>query len=89
MRPRSEQPVVKLILRDLEFGPAVNHDLAQTTGVHLRNIRHYLKLLHAANQIRIGGWEQRTGPALPVWHLGPGRDVPRPPTKYRTPKGLK
>lgn len=78
-----------LILRDLALGPAVNHDLADTTGIDIRNVRYYLKLLHAERKIRIGGWEQRTGPALPVWHLGSGRDAPRPPRQSKEVKKWK
>jgi hypothetical protein len=82
MRPRAEQPIPLLILRELAFGPSTNHELAETTGINLRNIRPYLKMMQG-EYIHIGGWEQRTGPALPVWHLGAGPDKPRPRRKYR------
>lgn len=80
MRPRSEQPIPTLIIRDLADGPATKHDLAETIGVHPRNLLHYIRLLHADGKIRIADWEQRTGPALPVYALkknGAG-DVKRP-----------
>ena len=80
MRPRSEQPIPELIKRDLKLGPATIHDLAETTGISTRNLRHYLKEMSG---IHIGGWEQRTGPALPVWHLGNGKDKARPERKYK------
>ena len=82
MRPRAEQPVPTLILRDLALGPATSHELVEITGVALRNVQAYLKLMHGQS-IHIGGWEQRTGPALPVWHLGVAEDKPRPRRKYR------
>ena len=83
MRPREEQPVIELILRDIEDGPATAKDLEESMGVNRRNIRPYIKILHQFKKIHIGGWEQRTGPALPVWFYGPGRDKPRPPKKYK------
>ncbi len=80
MRPRAEQPVIPLILRDLENGPATVHDLADAIGISVRNLRVYLKEMQG---IHIGGWEQRTGPALPVYYLGYKRNKPRPERKYR------
>lgn len=82
MRPRAEQPVVKLIKRDLEFGPATIHDLEESTGVNKRNLRHYLKALLAQKAVHVGGWEQRTGPVLPVYAAGCGRGAPRPKALY-------
>ena len=83
MRPRAEQPVVVLILRDLGFGPSTAVELEETLGIHRRNIREYLAMLSAQKRIHIGDWIQRTGPALPVWYLGEGRNRPRPKTIYR------
>lgn len=80
--PREKQPVVKLILRDLEDGPATVKELKAVLGMHECNVRYYLDLLHAKKLIYIGGWEQRTGPALPIWYLGSRKDKPRPPRKY-------
>ena len=80
MRPRSEQPIPELIRRDLKSGPATVHDLADAVGISVRNLRHYLKDM---NGIYIGGWEQRTGPALPVWYLGNGKNKARPERKYK------
>lgn len=80
MRPRAEQPIVKLILLDLAIGPATIHDLADAVGISIRNLRHYLKDMEG---VYIGGWEQRTGPALPVYYLGYKRNKPRPERKYR------
>lgn len=80
MRPRSEQPIPALILRDLETGPATVHDLAETTGITVRNLREYLR---AMNGIHIGAWEQRTGPALPVWFIGDGVNKRRPQRRYK------
>ena len=70
----------EIIRRDLALGPATIHDLAETTGISTRNLRHYLKEMSG---IHIGGWEQRTGPALPVYYLGYKRNKPRPERKYR------
>jgi len=80
VRPRSEQPIPELIKRDLALGPATVHDLADAIGISVRNLRVYLKDMEG---IYIGGWEQRTGPALPVYYLGYKRNKPRPERKYR------
>ena len=74
--------MVALILRDLAFGPATIRELEAVTGIHRRNLRHYLALLHEQKRVRICGWEQRTGPALPIWAIGDAKDKPRPARKY-------
>ncbi len=70
----------ELIRRDLALGPATVHDLADAIGISVRNLRVYLKDMEG---IYIGGWEQRTGPALPVWYLGNGKNKARPERKYK------
>lgn len=83
MRPRPEQPINTLILRDLADGPATVVDLEQTISIHRRNLRYYMKILKDDKLVHISGWEQRTGPALPVFALGNKRDAPRPKQKHR------
>ena len=83
MRPRKEQPVRALILRDLSDGPATVKELEVTIGVDRKNLRPYLKELRVENLIRVCGWEQRTGPALPVWELGSDPDKKRPKRRYK------
>ena len=70
----------ELIRRDLALGPATVHDLSDAIGISVRNLRVYLKDMEG---IYIGGWEQRTGPALPVWYLGNGKNKARPERKYK------
>lgn len=89
MLPREKQPVAKLILRDLALGPATVKELMAEVGLCECNTRYYLRALHKKKLIHICGWEQRTGPALPVWGHGPKRDKPRPPTKRKRRKTLK
>jgi hypothetical protein len=81
MRPRAEQPIPKLILRDLELGPATVVDLEETVGINRKNLRPYLKMLHESEAIRVVGWEQKTGPALPVYGIE-GQVKKRPKVKY-------
>lgn len=70
MRPRKEQPIVTLIMRELETGPSTAHELSHVIGIHVRNMREYLKILHTEKKIRIAAYETlRTGPALPVWAI--------------------
>ena len=80
MRPRREQPIITLIMRELETGPSTAYELAHVTGIHVRNLREYLKLLHAEKKIHITSYEAlRTGPAVPVWaiRIGNSRDARR------------
>ena len=84
MRPRAEQPVVALILRDLEFGPSTVVELETVLKIRRQNLRRYLSMLHAKRKIYICAWERRTGPALPVYGLGRKKDVPRPLPKSLT-----
>ena len=83
MRPRKEQPVRTLILRDLSDGPATVRDLEESIGVDRKNLRPYLKDLHTEKLIHVCDWEQRTGPALPVYAAGPGVNRRRPKRKYK------
>lgn len=83
MRPRIEQPTLKLILRDLEDGPASVKDLEETLKIDRRNLRPYLTLLHEQQHIHICAWEQRTGPALPVYSAGSAADRKRPARKHK------
>ena len=89
MLPREKQPVAKLILRDLALGPATVKELMAEVGLCECNTRYYLRVLHKKKLIHIGGWERRTGPALPVWYLGAGKDKRRPTPKYKRRKTLK
>ena len=83
MRKRIEQPVVKLILKELEFGPSTLHDLVDVIKINVKNLRVYVKLMLEFQMIHIVAWEQRQGPALAVISLGPGKNKPRPPVKYK------
>lgn len=83
MRKRIEQPVVKLVLKELEFGPFTLHDLVDVVKISTRNLRVYLKLMLELRMIHISAWEQRQGPALPVFDLGQGRNFPRPRVMYQ------
>jgi DNA-binding transcriptional ArsR family regulator len=82
MRPRPEQPTTKLILRDLELGPATVNELEETIGVGRRNLRYYMRMLYGLGAVKVVGWEQRTGPALPVYGVE-GSEKQRPKRKYK------
>lgn len=83
MRKRIEQPVVKLILKELEFGPSTLHDLVDVIKINARNLRVYLKIMLEIQMIHISAWEQRQGPALPVFNIGKGRNYPRPKVMFQ------
>lgn len=72
MRPRSEQPVVQLILWELANGPATAYDLCDVVGIQVRNMRPYLRLLVEQGVIKISGSEVREhtpGPNPPIYAL--------------------
>lgn len=72
MRPRLEQPVVKLVLNDLQHGPATAQDLAESVGITTRNMREYMKLMLAQRMVVITGLERRIGqpgPSVPIYRL--------------------
>ena len=72
MRPRNEQPVVTLILKELEEGPATAYDLCEVVGIHIRNMRPYMKLLLERGRVKISRPEPRTktpGPRPPIYIL--------------------
>lgn len=58
-------------------------DLEEALHITRRNLRPYLKLMKDAGMIHVAGWQQKTGPALPLWKLGAGKDKPRPATIYK------
>ena len=61
---------MKLILRELENGPATAYELAEVLGLHIRNVRPYMKLLEAEGFVRIMQHEVRKhtpGPNPPIY----------------------
>lgn len=79
MRPRSEQPIPELIRRDLITGPATPHDLASAIGIHVRNMRVYVQMMHANKEIHISDYERgRQGPPRKVYALGNRPDKKQP-----------
>lgn len=81
MRPRKEQPPIKLILNILEnLGQASVHDLALVLSIDKRNVRQYLKILKADKKIYISGYsKEKRGPALPLYSKGNRKDKEYPP----------
>lgn len=69
MRRRAEQPIVPLLLRELETGPATDRDLSSVLGIHHKNVRLYCNLLHEEGRIRISDWERKQGSPIAVWAL--------------------
>lgn len=69
VRKREEQPAMKLILMELESGPADDRDLAHVIGIHYKNIKRYTKLLWQQQQIVPLWWERKQGGAQPVWGI--------------------
>jgi hypothetical protein len=73
-------PTQKLILRDLDFGPATSRDLVAVTNTCNWTVRRSLRALHDMKLVRICGWETIRGGRIAVWSskkISDG-DVPRP-----------
>lgn len=85
MRRRSEQPALILIVRFLkEKRGLTSYQLAELLGITVRNVRPYMKILHAQKKVFIEGWKKkRNGPLIPIWRLdeiGDCEDEPYPKT---------
>jgi hypothetical protein len=52
---------MKLLLRDLAFGPATIKDLVDTIGVGQRQLYQYLRVAREDGKVRIVGWEAVPG----------------------------
>jgi hypothetical protein len=79
MRPRNEQPPLVLIRRLLEKQDMNAYQLAVSLGLHVRNIREYMKILHNRHTVHISAWESSgRGPFVPVWGLGDYADADKP-----------
>ncbi len=71
---------MKLVLKELETGPAIRDDLAYVVGIKERAILKCLADLHKMGLIRIAGWEKRGHHVIRVWGLKSTRvDAPKPP----------
>ena len=83
MRKRNEQPALILIVRFLkEKGGLTSYQLAELLGLNVRNVRPYMKILHAERKVFIEGYKkQSNGPLIPIWRLdeiGDCEDEPYP-----------
>lgn len=71
MRPRNEQPAVKLILRALETDDLTAYELSECIGINIRNVRPYMKLLKDQKLVHVLKYEcHGNGPKVPRWSLG-------------------
>lgn len=77
--PRLQQPAMRLLLAELEFGPATIGDLCAVVPRVKRALILYLNEARRAKLIHICGWERSRGAPRPVYSIGPGRgDAVRP-----------
>lgn len=89
MRPRAEQPTLKLILRYLGEGPATAYELAARLRMTVRNTRPYLHILLERRDVFIRDYAPRPGKKVPIYQVdkyGDGEDEPYPdaiPAKIR------
>lgn len=79
MRPRAEQPIPELIRRDLLTGPATAYDLADAIGIHVRNMRVYVNMMHENKEIHVCDYERGPqGPPRKVYGFGNRPDKVQP-----------
>lgn len=90
MRKREEQPVLTLIERFLQDkGSLTSYDIAKLLGIHVRNVRPYMKILHERKVIFIQDWKTpkgANGKKIPVWRIDEckeGDDEPYPKPIYK------
>jgi hypothetical protein len=84
VRKREEQPAMKLILMELESGPACDTDLAHILGLHRKTVKLYTKLLWQQQQIVPLWWERKQGGAQPVWGIKNGNNMGLPKPRAMT-----
>lgn len=81
MNRRELQPAMTLIPRALglsEEGMTI-YALSAVIGLHIRNLRIYLKLLRDMEIVRVVAWGRNGSNApMPIYGLGPGKDANRP-----------
>jgi hypothetical protein len=71
---------MKLVLKELETGPATRDDLMHVVGIKQRAMLKALSDLYRMDLIRISTWEKRGHHAIRVWGLKSTRvDAPKPP----------
>lgn len=85
MRRREEQSALTLIERFLkDKGGLTSYQLAELLGIHVRNVRPYMKILHDRKTVFIQAYKTPKhghGPKVPVWRLDEyddGDDEPYP-----------
>ncbi len=85
MRKREEQAVLVLIERLMKGKSGLTaYQLAERLGINVRNVRPYMKILHAAKSVFVEDWKTPKlghGPKIPVWRwndYGDCEDEPYP-----------
>lgn len=82
---RQNRPEWKLLLLELQFGPATADDLAEAIGRHRETTKRYLKHMRRAQAIRVYGYERTRSVPNKVWCLWDGR----PDKEFRRLSGAK
>ncbi|MBV8649705.1 hypothetical protein [Paludibacterium sp.] len=60
--------------------PGTIKQVAKKSGASGGSTRYWLKQMHIAGEIHIGGWRRSQGAKQMVYHAGPGNDKPEPRT---------
>jgi predicted transcriptional regulator len=74
-------PTEKLILRDLELGPATVRDLVPVVNLRRYSVGRVIRKMQKKGLVYICSWETRRGGRAAVWgvkKLAANKDVPRP-----------
>lgn len=73
-----DHPTIRLLLRELEYGPSTVHDLKAALGQCYSSVRCAVRYCRSTDLIHVVGWERVQG-GRAVYGVGPGADAKRPP----------
>ena len=79
MRKMIEGPTLRLMLRDLAWGPASREELQKALRVSQRTIVANLKEGRRQELLHLASWTLSRGRWTAIYKQGKGKDAPRPP----------
>lgn len=69
-----------ILIEGLIAGESTAHELAEESGVRLHTIRKVVNIMNRRGTIHICGWakDKLDRAIIPIYKVGPGKNVPRP-----------
>lgn len=81
---RAHLPAAKLILRDLESGPATLYELQSVVRLSISSTKEYLRELNQKKMIYICSYERLRNGMRPVYALGDKQNAKKPQPYTKT-----